>query len=165
MRLSKNFTLEELTHSNTALRRGIDNTPSKENIFKLRLLATEFLQVLRDRLGPLRVTSGYRSPELCVVLGSKITSQHTKAEAIDLQYVKRGQMDNLMIYQALIDSALEFDQCILEFGDSTETSDPMRPAWVHLSLKIKDNRRQILVAYKDENNKTKYRTKLNYYSV
>ena len=79
MRLSKNFTLDELTHSNTALRRGIDNTPSKENIFKLRLLATEFLQVLRDRLGPLRVTSGYRSPELCVVLGSKITSQHTKA--------------------------------------------------------------------------------------
>jgi uncharacterized protein YcbK (DUF882 family) len=64
MRLSKNFTLEELTRSNTALRMGIDNTPSKEHILKLRLLTTQFLQVLRDRIGALRVTSGYRSPEL-----------------------------------------------------------------------------------------------------
>ena len=165
MKLSKNFTLEELTRSNTAVRMGIDNTPSKEHIYKLRLLATEFLQVLRDRLGPLRVTSGYRSPELCEAIGSKKSSQHAKAEAVDLQYFKRGQMDNLMIFQAVVDSALEFDQMILEFGDSTETSDPLYPDWVHLSWKVTDNRRQILVAYKDANNKTKYRYKLNYNSV
>lgn len=56
MKISKNFTLEELTRSNTALRMSIDNTPSKEHILKLRLLATEFLQPLRDRIGALRVT-------------------------------------------------------------------------------------------------------------
>jgi len=164
MRLSKNFTLSELTRSNTALRLGIDNTPSKEYILKLRLLAAEFLQPLRDRLGVLKVTSGYRSPELNAVFGSK-KSQHMLAEAVDLQYFKRGKMDNLMIYQNIIDGSLEFDQMILEFGDSSATSDPLFPAWVHVSWKIKDNRRQILVAYKDENNKTKYRNKFNYYSV
>ena len=74
-------------------------------------------------------------------------------------------MDNLMIFQNIIDGALEFDQMILEFGDSTSTSDPLFPAWIHVSWKIKDNRRQVLVAYKDENNKTKYRPKLNYHSV
>jgi len=165
MKLSKNFTLEELTRSNTALRLGIDNTPSKEHILKLRLLVTQFLQPLRDRTGALRVTSGYRSQELCVAIGSNKNSQHAKAEAVDLQYFKRGRMDNLMIFQNIIDGGLEFDQMILEFGDATETSDPIFPAWVHISWKIKDNRRQILVAYKDENNKTKYRNKLNYYSV
>ena len=165
MRLSKNFTLDEITRSNTALRLGIDNTPSKEHILKLRLLATEFLQPLRDRIGALRVTSGYRSPELCEAIGSNKFSQHAKAEAIDLQYFKKGKMDNLMIFQNIIDGALEFDQMILEFGDSTSTTDPLFPAWIHVSWKIKDNRRQILVAYKDENNKTKYRPKLNYHSV
>ena len=165
MKLSKNFTLEELTRSNTALRLGIDNTPSKEHILKLRLLTTQFLQPLRDRTGALRVTSGYRSQELCVAIGSNKYSQHAKAEAVDLQYFKRGRMDNLMIFQNIIDGGLEFDQMILEFGDATETSDPIFPAWVHVSWKIKDNRRQILVAYKDENNKTKFRNKLNYHSV
>ena len=164
MRLSKNFTLSELTRSNTALRLGIDNTPSKEHILKLRLLTAQLLQPLRDRLGVLKVTSGYRSPELNAVFGSK-KSQHMLAEAVDLQYFKRGKMDNLMIYQNIIDGSLEFDQMILEFGDSSATSDPLFPAWVHVSWKIKDNRRQILVAYKDENNKTKYRNKFNYYSV
>ena len=165
MRLSKNFTLSELTRSNTALRLGIDNSPTKEGIYKLRLLATEFLQPLRDRIGVLRVTSGYRSPQLSEVIGSSSKSQHCRCEAVDLQFVKRGRMDNLMIYQNIIDGGLEFDQMILEFGDATATSDPIFPAWVHVSWKIKDNRRQILVAYKDENNKTKYRPKLNYHSV
>ena len=165
MRLTKNFTLQELTKSNTALRRGIDNTPDKEQIIKLRLLATHLLQPLRNAVGSIRVTSGYRSPELCLVLGSKITSQHTKAEAIDCQHVSRGKMDNLKIYKALIDLDLEFDQCILEFGDSTEYNDPMRPAWIHISWKVSENRQQVLVAYKDENNKTKYRPLIEYKSL
>ena len=102
MRLSKNFTLKELTYSSTALRRGIDNEPSKEGILKLTLLATSLLQPLRNAVGPLRITSGYRSPELCLALGSKISSQHAKYEAIDLQYVRRGKMDNLAIFYSLI---------------------------------------------------------------
>ena len=165
MRLSKNFTLKELTRSNTALRLGINNEPSKEGIYKLTLLATQILQPLRDSLGALRVTSGYRSPELCVALGSKISSQHAKYEAIDLQYFKRGKMDNIKIYQALKELALPFDQVILEFGDATEYVDPENPAWIHLSYTINDNRCQELVAYKDINNKTKYRTVTNYNSI
>ena len=165
MRLSKNFTLKELTYSSTALRRGIDNEPSKEGILKLTLLATSLLQPLRNAVGPLRITSGYRSPELCLALGSKISSQHAKYEAIDLQYVRRGKMDNLAIYNALIELDLDYDQCILEFGDATEYIDPENPAWIHLSWKVSDNRKQTLIAYKDINNKTKYRAKIKYNSI
>ena len=165
MRLSKNFTLKELTYSSTARRLGINNEPSKEGVYKLTLLATELLQPLRERLGALRVTSGYRSFVLSEAIGSSSKSQHCKYEAVDLQYVKRGKMDNLMIYQALIDLDLEYDQCILEFGDCTATSDPAYPDWIHLSWKISDNRKQTLVAYKDDNNKTKYRQKIKYKSL
>ena len=165
MKLSKNFTLQELTKSNTALRLGIDNTPSKEGIMKLTILATSVLQLLRDRIGALRITSGYRSSELNTAIGGSNKSQHTKCEAVDIQYVKRGRMDNLLIYQALIDLDIDFDQCILEFGDSTATSDPTSPAWIHLSYKITNNRKQVLVAYKDDNNKTKYRPLIKYNSI
>ena len=165
MKLSKNFTLQELIKSNTALRLGIDNTPSKEGIMKLTILATSVLQLLRDRIGALRITSGYRSPELNTAIGGSNKSQHTKCEAVDIQYVKRGRMDNLLIYQALIDLDIDFDQCILEFGDSTKTSDPTSPAWIHLIYKITENRRQVLVAYKDDNNKTKYRPLIKYNSI
>ena len=74
MRLSKNFTLNELTYSATALRLGIDNEPSKQGIYKLTLLATSLLQPLRERLGALRVTSGYRSPQLSEAIGSSANS-------------------------------------------------------------------------------------------
>ena len=164
MKLSKNFTLQELIKSNTALRLGIDNTPSKEGIMKLTLLAA-FLQKIRDRIGPLRITSGYRSPLLSEAIGSSSNSQHCRYEAVDLQFVRRGQMNNLAIYNTLIELDLDYDQCILEFGDSTATSDPASPAWIHLSWKVSDNRRQTLVAYKDDNNKTKYRTLIKYNSI
>ena len=164
MRLSKNFTLNELTYSSTALRCGIGNEPSKEGILKLTLLATSVLQLLRDRIGALRITSGYRSPQLSEAIGSSSNSQHCRYEAVDLQYVKLGKMDNLAIYNALIDLDLDYDQCILEFGKNTEYVDG-EPAWIHLSWKISDNRKQTLVAYKDINNKTKYRPLINYNSI
>ena len=160
--LSKNFTLKELTRSNTATRLGIDNQPSKEGVLKLTLLATELLQPLRNAVGSLRITSGYRSPQLSEAIGSSSNSQHCRYEAVDMQFVKRGKMDNIKIYDALIDLDLDFDQCILEFGNATEHIDPTEPDWIHLSWKVVDNRRQTLVAYKDENNKTKYRPIINY---
>jgi hypothetical protein len=161
MRLSKNFTLQELTYSATALRLGIDNEPSKEGILKLTLLATELLQPLRNAVGSIRITSGYRSPILSEAIGSSSNSQHCRYEAVDMQFVKRGKMDNLKLYKALIDLKLEFDQCILEFGTSTKDIDG-DPAWIHISWKISDNRKQVLVAYKDDNNKTKYRSPIEY---
>ena len=174
MRISKNFTLAELTKSNTAKRFGISNMPDKIGIHKLRLLATELLQPIRDRLSaPLRITSGYRSESLNKAIGGSFKldengnyvalSQHCKCEAVDLQFVKRGKMDNMKIFECLINSAIEFDQCILEFGGATADKDSDNPDWIHLSWKIKGNRRQILVAYKDENNKTKYRKPNNYF--
>ena len=165
MRLSKNFTLQELLYSSTALRLGIDNSPTKEGVLKLTLLATSLLHPLRERLGALRVTSGFRSPQLSEAIGSSANSQHCRYEAVDMQFVKRGKMDNLLIYQALIDLDLDFDQCILEFGNSTKELDPTHPAWIHLSWKVADNRKQVLIAYKDENNKTKYRPKIKYNSI
>ena len=164
MRLSKNFTLAEMCFSSTALRLGINNEPTKEGIYKLTLLAA-FLQVIRDRIGPLRITSGYRSPLLSEAIGSSSNSQHCRYEAVDLQYVRRGKMDNLAIYNALIELDLDYDQCILEFGDATEYIDPENPAWIHLSWKVSDNRKQTLIAYKDINNKTKYRAKIKYKSL
>ena len=164
MRLSKNFTLKELTYSDTALRLGIENQPSKEGIYKLTLLAAELLQPLRNVVGSIRITSGYRSPQLSEVIGSSSNSQHCRYEAVDLQYVQRNKMDNMVIYNALIDLDLDYDQCILEFG-GTEFIDPTHPYWIHLSWKISDNRRQTLVAYKDDNNKTKYRPLIKYNSI
>ena len=165
MRISKNFTLAELTKSNTATRLGISNTPDKEGIHKLRLLATELLQPLRNAVGPLRVTSGFRSESLNAAIGGSNKSQHTKCEAVDLQFVKRGRMDNMRIFNAIISQGLEFDQCILEFGGSTAHTDSDNPDWIHISWKITGNRKQVLVAYKDENNKTKYRAKKHYNTI
>tara|TARA_R100001015_G_C4525089_1_gene93022 strand:- start:143 stop:640 length:498 start_codon:yes stop_codon:yes gene_type:complete len=165
MRISKNFTLAELTKSNTATRLGISNTPDKEGIHKLRLLAAELLQPLRNAVGPLRVTSGFRSESLNAAIGGSNKSQHTKCEAVDLQLVKRGRMDNMRIFNAIINHALEFDQIILEFGGATAHKDSDNPDWIHISWKVTENRKQILVAYKDENNKTKYRAKKHYNSI
>tara|TARA_R100000900_G_scaffold60734_1_gene48836 strand:- start:32 stop:562 length:531 start_codon:yes stop_codon:yes gene_type:complete len=176
MKLSKNFSLYEFEKSNTSLRLGISNKIPKEGILKYRLMTTQLLQPIRDRLsGSIRVTSGYRSPELNKAIGGayKIidgkyvaTSQHCKCEAVDLQYVKRGKMDNYKIFKAVIEGSLEFDQMILEFGEgATREKDSDNPAWIHISWKVEGNRRQILVAYKDENNKTKYRPPTNYYSA
>ena len=158
MRLSKNFTLAEMCFSSTALRLGINNEPTKEGIYKLTLLAA-FLQVIRDRIGPLRITSGYRSPQLSEAIGSSSNSQHCRYEAVDCQYVRKSRMDNRKIYDALVDLDLDFDQCILEFGT------PSNPAWIHLSWKVCDNRRQVLVAYKDDDNKTKYKELKEYKSL
>ena len=161
MLASKNFTINELCYSGTALRLGIDNKPTKEGIYKLTLLATSLLQSIRDKIGALRVTSGYRSIQLNTTIGGSANSQHCRYEAVDLQYVKKGQMDNLMIYQTLIDLDLDYDQCILEFGNGTKNIDPTSPSWVHLSWKLSDNRKEVLVAYKD-GNKTKYRKPIEY---
>jgi zinc D-Ala-D-Ala carboxypeptidase len=164
MRLSKNFTLNEMCYSSTALRLGIDNKPTKEGIYKLTLLATSVLQPLRNEVGSIRITSGYRSPLLSEAIGSSANSQHCRYEAVDLQYLKRGKMENLKIYEALVDLDLDYDQCILEFGKNTEYVDG-EPAWIHLSWKVSDNRKQTLIAYKDINNKTKYRAKIKYNSL
>ena len=81
MNLSRNFTLSELTKSDTAIRKGINNNPNAEQIEKLKLLCENILQPVRDHFGRVKITSGFRSSELCVAIGSSVNSQHARAEA------------------------------------------------------------------------------------
>ena len=85
MQLSRNFSLQELIKSDTAIRKGIDNNPNADQIEKLKMLCENVLQPVRDHFGRVKVTSGYRSSELCVAIGSSINSQHAKAEAVDFE--------------------------------------------------------------------------------
>jgi hypothetical protein len=147
MRLSKNFTLAELTKSNTATRMGIFNTPSYEHLQNLHRLVINLIQPMRDELGAIRITSGYRSPKLNRAIGGSSRSQHCKGEALDLQFWSDGLMSNKIIYDWIKNSKLDFDQMINEYDF----------AWIHVSLKEKGNRKQLLEAYKNEDGNTKYR--------
>ena len=147
MRLSKNFTLKEVTRSNTARRLGIDNTPKNHHLKSMQRLITNLIQPMRDALGPIRITSGYRSPELNRAIGGSKKSQHSKAEAVDIQFWSEGQMKNQLIYDWVLNSGIEFDQMINEFDY----------AWIHISLKEKNNRKEVLEAYKDEEGDTAYK--------
>ena len=155
MQLSKNFSLEELTKSQTATRKGIDNTPSPTHQANLQSLCTHVLQPIRDHFSQVvTVSSGYRSQELCLAIGSKITSQHAKGEAADFEIF--GVSNNELA--DYIHQNLDYDQLILEYW---KESDP-NSGWVHCSYVTPNdfgqNRNQYLKAYKDENNKTCYQT-------
>ena len=147
MRLSKNFALSEITHSNTAKRLGIDNEPTETHLQNMQNLVDNLLQPLRDAVGPIRISSGYRNPSLNRAIGGSRSSQHCKGQALDIQFWEMGQMNNKVIYDFILDSNMEFDQMINEFDF----------AWIHISLKDKGNRKQVLEAYKDEDGDTKYR--------
>ena len=79
MRLSKNFTLSEITKSNTAKRLGIDNAPNQEHLNNMQILIRDLIQPMRDALGPIRISSGYRSPVLNRAIGGSTKSQHCKS--------------------------------------------------------------------------------------
>jgi zinc D-Ala-D-Ala carboxypeptidase len=85
MNLSRNFTLSELIKSDTAIRKGINNNPNAEQIEKLKDLCENILQPVRDHFGRVKVTSGFRSVDLCLAIGSSANSQHAKAEAADFE--------------------------------------------------------------------------------
>ena len=83
MNLTRNFSLLELTKSDTAIRKGIDNEPNADQIDKLKLLCENILQPVRDHFGRVKVTRA--SVELCTAIGSSANSQHAKAEAADFE--------------------------------------------------------------------------------
>ena len=148
MNLTKNFSINELTKSQTAERKGIDNTPSPEHQENLKSLCTAILQPVRDHFSKVvTISSGYRSPELCTAIGSKITSQHAKGEAADFEIFGTSNKE-LADY---INENLDYDQLILEYWNE---SDP-NSGWVHCSYSEGNNRNQYLRAYK-EDGKTKY---------
>jgi len=149
MKLTENFSLNELTKSQTAERKGIDNTPSTEHQENLKSLCEMILQPIRDHFGQVvSVSSGYRSPELCVAIGSSTQSQHAKGQASDFEIFGVSNKE----LADWIDQNLDYDQLILEYwkGDNEPNS-----GWVHCSYTNGNNRKQYLRAYK-ENGSTKY---------
>ena len=148
MKLTENFSLNELTKSQTAERKGIDNTPSAEHQENLKRLCETILQRIRDHFGQVvSISSGYRSPELCVAIGSSTKSQHARGEAADFEIFGVSNKE-LADY---INENLTYDQLILEYW---KESDP-NSGWVHCSFTLNGNRKQYLRAYK-ENGSTKY---------
>jgi len=148
MNLSRNFSLAELTKSDTAIRKGINNNPSADQVEKLKLLCENILQPVRDRFGRVTVTSGFRSAELCIAVGSSINSQHSKAEAADFEC---PGVDNAEVAD-WIKQNLEYDQLILAFYTPGEPNS----GWIHCSYTTDQPRKQFLHAYKSEG-KTKYK--------
>ena len=138
MQLSGHFSLSELTKSQTAERKGIDNKPTLEHIENLTELCTQILEPTRRNFGkPMIITSGYRSEELCVAIGSKTTSQHAKGQASDFEMIG---LDNKSLAK-YIKNNLVFDQLILEFYTPNDPSS----GWVHCSYNKDENRKEALL--------------------
>ena len=147
MKLSKNFSLAELTKSETAIRRDIDNTPSDEVVSNLTTLCNMVLQKVRDSHGVVTVTSGYRSPELNKTIGGSTTSDHCKGLAVDFEV---PGLDNKQLALWIQDNLI-FKQLILEFYNEGEPNS----GWVHCSFEEGNNNNQVLRAVK-EGKKTVY---------
>ena len=152
MKLSKNFSLAEMTKSQTATRRGIRNEPSTEHVENLIHLAETVLQPVREHFGKaVVISSGYRSPELCAAIGSSTKSQHARGEAADFEIMG---VDNMQLAM-WINKNTDFDQLILEFY---EPGDP-NSGWVHCSAVREGSRAQVLKASK-VGGRTKYENTL-----
>ena len=133
MLLSKNFSLLELTKSQTAERRGIENKPTAEHIENMVALCENILQPVRNQYGSFIVSSGYRCPELCIAIGSSKDSQHAKGQAADFEV---AGVSNYKL-ASWIEENLEFDQLILECFTGGNTG------WIHCSY-VPDGRKETL---------------------
>lgn len=144
--ISKHITLKEATYSATGEAKKIDNSPTAEHLASMKLLAEKVFEPVREWYGkPIKINSFYRSKALnMAILGSSLTSQHSKGEAMDIDTAS----DNKKLFDYIKDN-LDFDQLIFEFG----TSD--NPDWVHVSYKATGNRKQVLRA-KKVNGKSTY---------
>lgn len=132
MNLTKDFTLEELIHSDAAVKNGISNLPTDEIVYNLTALAQDVLQPVRDALGaPIKINSGYRSLDVNSLIGGKSTSQHIKGEAADIECESLG---NKVLFEKIKELGV-FDQLI----------DEKNLSWVHVSHKAdKPDRHQII---------------------
>ena len=133
MNLSPNFTLEELTATTT----GLVNKPDEHEAENLQRLARELLQPIRDKWGPLRITSGFRSWPVNSAVGGVNTSQHCFGEAADFQPV-HTDLDEVFCW-IIKDSGLQFGQCINESRGGRR--------WIHISLPRKGHRNQEALVY------------------
>jgi len=150
MKLSANFELSELIKSQVAERKGIPNNPSPDQIDNLKSLCINVLQPIRSEFDkPVIISSGFRSAELCIAIGSKPTSQHAEGKAADLEIPGVDNMELAM----WIKNNLNFDQLILEFYKDGEPNS----GWIHVSWNGDDNRNQTLRAMRNDNDKVVYK--------
>lgn len=139
MQLTEHFTLSEFVRSETAENKHIDNTPSQEVVDNLRALCRNVLEPARVAYGePIYITSGYRCPALNKAVGGKITSQHLRGEAADLQV--KGVRNLKRLYNAILDHGV-FDQLLYE-------SNKAGAKWIHVSYTSYGNRQQAIDNYK-----------------
>lgn len=137
MNLSRFFTLAEMTRSDAAARANISNEPSQSEIDNLRALCTNILDPLRDAIGgPIKVSSGYRGPELNALIHGAKRSQHIEGKAADIQASGKSILE---LFQTVIRLGLPFDQVIYEAQSPTVV-------WVHVSHNPGANRGQIMRA-------------------
>lgn len=144
MQISKHLSLAEVSRSETAKRRGINNTPSGEHLENFKMLAENVFEKIREHFGaPIHISSGYRSKELNKAIGGSATSQHCSGEAIDIDMDGSANgVTNAQVFNFIKDN-LQFDQLIWEFGSDTN------PDWVHVSYESTGKqRKQILKAVK-----------------
>lgn len=140
MNITKNFTLRELTYSQTAIKNGIPNVPKDPKVIEnLTTLCEKVLEPLREALNtPIRITSGYRAMDLNKFIGGAKASQHNTGQAVDFDLGDKNA-------EAFIHIAtkLDFDQMIWEFGNDKN------PDWVHVSYNPLGNRKQLLKAVRN----------------
>jgi hypothetical protein len=141
MNLSANFTLKELTKSDTATRLGLDNTPDDAALENLKTLCEKVLQPVRDHFGKsVTVNSGYRSPESNAAVGGSKTSDHCKGQAADIEI---DGLPNPELAKWIMDN-LDYTQLILEFY----TQGQPNSGWVHVSYDPNNLKKQELTAVK-----------------
>jgi hypothetical protein len=148
-KLSPNFTLSEMIKSETASRRGLDNTPGEVEVNNLKALSVNVLQKVRDHYGKgVHVNSGFRHPEVNAAVGGSRTSDHCQGQAADIEIPGVANGD---LAQWIVDNC-NFRQVILEFY----TPGIPDSGWVHVSYVEGDNKKQVLTALK-ENGKIVYK--------
>jgi zinc D-Ala-D-Ala carboxypeptidase len=152
VKLSNYVSLAEVTKSDTAKRKGIDNTPTAEHLENLKTICVEVFDKVREHFGvPIYISSGYRSAGLNKAIGGSKNSDHNLGRALDLDQDFRGNgITNMEVFEFIKDN-LEFDQLIAEFQRADGDFE-----WIHVGYRKGANRKQILVAYK-EGTKTKYK--------
>ena len=153
MKLSKNLSLSEVTYSQTAIRKDIDNSPTGAHIENLKYVAEKVFQPIREHFDvPIYISSGYRSKALNEAIGGSQTSFHSHGMALDLDQDGRNKgVSNADVFYYIKDN-LQFTELIWEFGDENN------PNWVHVAIAPgREDEKKIKIAERI-NNKTTYST-------
>lgn len=134
MQLSPHFTLEEAIASQTATRKGIDNTPPPD-ILENMIVTAKWMEEVRKILGSyIEVTSWYRSPKLNKAIGGATKSAHMSGYAVDFKC--HGFGSPLKVCNRLVEfrEHLRYDQLIHEYG-----------VWVHISFDPKERMQELSI--------------------